>query len=203
VKGVNKVIVVVVLGTVVLAALAMAVIESITGPRSSREALACTADEGVLGNYQKAEPPGATVDAAFTDAKGAARTLAEWRGSAVVLNFWATWCAPCVREMPALDRLRSLVADDGIQVLALSEDRGKPSVVETFYKKHAIGNLPVLMDKRRKLLTGFAVQGLPTTVLINASGNEVGRVVGVAEWDSDGAVAFLRRCLTPPPGSAS
>ncbi|MDP6788142.1 MAG: TlpA disulfide reductase family protein [Rhodospirillales bacterium] len=197
--NVNKVMVVVVLGAAVLAALAMAVIESITGPRSTREALACMAGEGVLGNYQTTEPPGAAVEAVMTDAKGAERTLAEWRGSGLVLNFWATWCAPCVREMPALDRLGPMVAGEGIKVLALSEDRGKPSVVETFYKKHAIKNLPVLMDKRRKLLTGFAVQGLPTTVLLNTNGNEVGRVVGVAEWDSDDAAAFLRRCLTPPP----
>ena len=195
----KKNIVVVVLGAVVLAALAVAAIVSITGPRSSREARDCTPDDGVLGNYEATQPPGAVPNTAFTDRKGADRTLAEWRGSGVVLNFWATWCAPCVREMPALDRLRAMVAGDGIAVLALSEDRGKPAVVEAFFEKHAIRNLPVLMDKRPKLLNGLAVQGLPTTVLINAGGNEVGRVVGVAEWDTADAVAFLRRCLGPAP----
>ncbi len=185
-----------VLGVVVVA-LAAAAIVSITGPRSTREALACTAADGVLGNYQATTPPGAVPDAAFADGTGAARTLAEWRGSGVVLNFWATWCAPCVREMPALDRLTKMVAGDGIAVLALSEDRGAPSVVTAFYEKHAIRNLPVLMDTRRKQLAGFAIPGLPTTVLIDAGGNEVGRVVGVAEWDTDDAAAFLRRCLGP------
>ena len=194
----KKNIVVGVLGVVVVA-LAAAAIVSITGPRSTREALACTADDGALGNYQATPPPGTVPDAPFTDGAGAARTLAEWLGSGVVLNFWATWCAPCVREMPALDRLTKMVGGDGIAVLALSEDRGAPSVVTAFYEKHAIRNLPVLMDTRRKLLAGFAVPGLPTTVLINAGGNEVGRVVGVAEWDTDKAAAFLRRCLAPPP----
>lgn len=191
----NKNIVVIVLGAVVLAL--VVAIMSITGQRSTREARACTADDGALGNYQTTTPA-SVPDAAFTDGTGAARTLDEWRGSGVVLNFWAIWCAPCVRELPALDRLTKMVAGDGIAVLALSEDRGEPSVVENFYAKHAIRNLPVLMDTRRKLLSGFAVPGLPTTVLINAGGNEVGRVVGVAEWDTDDAVAFLRRCLAPP-----
>jgi thiol-disulfide isomerase/thioredoxin len=192
----KKNIVVVVLGAVVLALVAAAIV-SITGQRSSREALACTADDGVLGNYQVTWPPATVSDAAFTDVMGSTRTLDEWRGSGIVLNFWATWCAPCVREMPALDRLTKVVAGDSIVVLALSEDRGEPSVVESFYEEHAIRNLPVLMDMRRKLLSGFAVPGLPTTVLINAGGNEVGRVVGVAKWDSDAAFAFLRRCLGP------
>ena len=190
-------ILVVVLGTVVLAALAIAAVVSITGPPSGREARGCTPEEGVLGSYQAARPPSVVPDAPFIDGTGAAHTLAEWRGSGVVLNFWATWCAPCVREMPALDRLRPMLGGDGIAVLALSEDRGEPEIVEAFYEKHAIRTLPVLMDKGRQLLAGFAVQGLPTTVLINAGGNEVGRVVGVAEWDASDAVAFLRRCLGP------
>lgn len=126
-----------------------------------------------------------------------AKALSDYRGHGWVINFWATWCAPCVKEMPALDRLRALLQGDGIEVLALSADRGGAPVVQRFYDANGITELPVLIDNQRRVSRAFAIQGLPTTILVDEFGHEVGRVVGVAEWDAPETVAFLRQCLGP------
>jgi len=131
----------------------------------------------------------------FFDAKGAPRSLGEHRGRSVIFNFWATWCAPCIREMPEFDRLKTLLAGDGIDVLALSEDRKGAPQVERFYKMTKIMNLEILVDDKGRILRDSGVRGLPTTLLINPKGMEVARVVGASVWDSRDVVAFLRRCL--------
>ena len=125
------------------------------------------------------------------------RTIADYRGSGVVMNFWATWCAPCVREMPSLDRLQAEAP--GIRVLALSVDRGGAPVIETFYRKYGISNLDVLADRGAKLMRKLGVRGLPTTLLIDSEGNEVGRVVGPAEWDQGPLRALIGRTIEARP----
>ena len=112
-----------------------------------------------------------------------------------MLNFWATWCAPCVKEMPALDRLAATGAERNLQVLALSADREGAPVVRRFYDVNAIKHLAVAVDKLSRVSRAVDVGGLPTTVLYDVQGREVGRVVGVAEWDAPDTVAFLGRCL--------
>ncbi len=150
------------------------------------------ADEGVH-NYQPASPPQPVPGLPFFEDGETTRTIADYRGSGVVMNFWATWCTPCVREMPSLDRLQTQAR--GIRVLALSVDRGGAPVVESFYRKHGIANLDVLVDKGAKLMRKLRVRGLPTTLLIDSGGNEVGRVVGPAEWDSGPVRALIRRTI--------
>ena len=118
-----------------------------------------------------------------------------------MVNFWATWCAPCVREMPQLDRLRKLLSGAGIEVLALSEDRAGAPLVEKFYNTNRIRNLEILIDKGGKVLRESKVSAMPTTLLIDAGGMEVGRVLGAVEWDSDKAVEFLKNCLGNTPGN--
>ena len=149
----------------------------------------------MLGNYQAFDPPRPVTDVPSTDAGGNPKTLADYRGRGVVVNFWATWCAPCVREMPQLDRLRKLLKGDGLEVLALDEDRAGAPLAEKFFRENGIRNLDILVDRGGKVLRAAKIRGLPTTLLINPGGLEVGRVEGVAEWDSGEAVAFLKRCL--------
>lgn len=175
-----------------------AVIVSISSPLASGEAPACRAPKGAFVEFEAADPPRPATNTAFVDGEGRSRNLAEFRGESVVLNLWATWCAPCVREMPQLDRLNRLLAGDGIRVLALSEDRGGAPLVRRFYDVNGINNLEVLIDAGGKVLGELKVRGLPTTVLIDAGGREVGRALGAAEWESDVVVAFLRRCLDKP-----
>ena len=97
--------------------------------------------------------------------------------------------------MPALDRLAAAADGHGLRVLALSADRGGAPVVRNFYEVNGIGHLPVAFDTQSRVARAVGVDGLPTTVLYNAAGREVGRVVGVAEWDAPAALDFLGDCL--------
>ena len=133
------------------------------------------------------------LDLHFTAADGSARSLADYAGKAVVLNMWATWCVPCVREMPALDDLAKLVAGDGIVVLPVSSDHGGAAVVQRFYSEHGIKNLPVLLDPMSSMAHGLNVRGIPTTLLIDKEGNELGWLEGSADWSSPDAVTVVRK----------
>jgi thiol-disulfide isomerase/thioredoxin len=155
----------------------------------------CPAPSGMMAAFQPAADPAKVSGVEFTDSQGRKRDLSSYGGKGVVLNFWATWCPPCVREMPALDRLRAELEADGIEVLALSSDRGGPSVVEKFYTANGIDNLPVMLDEGLRSARALGVRGLPTTVLINAEGYDVGRLVGPAEWDSQDALTLIRGCF--------
>jgi thiol-disulfide isomerase/thioredoxin len=150
-----------------------------------------------IAKFEASKEPAAAPDEPFTDETDQERTLAGLRGSGLVVNFWATWCAPCVKEMPALDALAKQLKDDGIVVLALSADREGAPVVRKFYEKNEITNLGIAIDRMSRVARSLKVGGLPTTILFDAAGREVGRVVGTAEWDQPATVEFLRGCLTP------
>ena len=133
------------------------------------------------------------LDLRFSAADGSPRTLADYPGKAVVLNLWATWCIPCVREMPALDDLAHLVWRDDIAVLPVSSDRGGAAVVQRFFAEHGIRNLPVLLDPMSALAHDLDVRGIPTTLLIDRNGYEVGVLEGAADWSSPDAVTVVRK----------
>ncbi len=137
---------------------------------------------------------------AFTDAEGRETRFEAFRGRALVVNFWATWCPPCVAEMPSLDRLHAQVARDGIEVLALSSDRGGRAQVEPFYGRTGIRNLGIWLDPRGAAGRALGLRGLPTTVILDRRGLEVARLEGEAEWDHQAMVAAIRR-LTRTPGA--
>lgn len=157
----------------------------------------CQASERVFRNFQPASSDKPVPDTPFLAGDGSKRTLGDYRGKGIVLNFWATWCPPCVREMPQLDRLAALVRGNGVEVLTISEDRKGMELAPKFYKKNALKDLPVLVDQKSGLLRSLKVKGLPSTILITADGREIGRVLGVAEWDSIEIVDFVRKCLGP------
>lgn len=136
-------------------------------------------------------------DTPFFNAKEEPLTLNALKGQGVVLNFWATWCAPCVLEMPALDTLAGTLNGRGVRVVAVSEDRGALTKVPTFYAEKGITQLEVFYDRKGALARKFGVDGLPTTILIDADGREFGRVKGVLEWDDDAIVAYLAQVLAP------
>jgi thiol-disulfide isomerase/thioredoxin len=131
-------------------------------------------------------------DFSFTDADGQTLTIRDFRGRVVLLNVWATWCVPCRQEMPTLDRLQGLLGGPDFHVLPLSIDRAGYEVVRRFYNEIGIENLGLYLGEERATMSAFGVIGLPTTLLINRDGREIGRLVGPAEWDSAEAVALFR-----------
>jgi thiol-disulfide isomerase/thioredoxin len=133
----------------------------------------------------------------FLDGAGKEVSLADFRGNVVVLNLWATWCAPCRREMPSLDRLQAQLGDHGLKVIALSLDRGDIAKVRGFFDELKIANLGVYRDPDARANRELDALGLPTTIVIDRAGQEVGRLLGPAEWDSADALALLQTLLEP------
>jgi thiol-disulfide isomerase/thioredoxin len=131
----------------------------------------------------------------FTAASGRQLTLADFRGKAVLLNLWATWCAPCRKEMPTLDRLQKKLGGGGFQVVALSIDRLGLGAVAPFYKKLGLGSLGIYLDPSGEAATALDLPGLPTSFLIDAEGREIARKVGPARWDSPAMVGKIERYL--------
>lgn len=127
----------------------------------------------------------------FEDAGGQPRTLTDFRGKVVLLNIWATWCAPCRKEMPTLDRLQANLGGPDFEVVALSIDRS-PDMVKQFFTEIGIAHLALNIDTSSKAMFALGVFGLPTTLLIDSKGKEVGRLIGPAEWDAPDMVAFIR-----------
>ena len=142
--------------------------------------------------------PKPVPELSFLDEGGGEVTLSDLEGDVVVLNLWATWCAPCRREMPSLDRLQAELGEDGLRVVALSLDRGDVGKVRDFFEELEIAHLAIYQDPEARAGRELGAPGLPTTIVIDRSGQEVGRVLGPAEWDSEEALALLRTLLDRP-----
>nr|WP_282572318.1 TlpA disulfide reductase family protein [Roseomonas acroporae] len=147
-------------------------------------------------------PPTPLPEFGFTDAEGTPRTVADFAGKALVINLWATWCAPCVAEMPSLDRMQAALAGEGVAVLPLSSDRGGRPVVEAFYRQRGVSHLGVWLDPRGAAMRALGARGLPTSILVDRQGRERARLLGDAAWDSPALLAAVRALAreeaTPP-----
>lgn len=132
-------------------------------------------------------------DAAFADADGQAATLARFRGRPVLVNLWATWCAPCVAELPQLDALAAQNAGkrNGLVVAAISQDSTPPEKVVAFLKSKGIRSLHPWVDPDNNLSLHYGGNILPTSILYDADGREVARIVGAPDWTSAEARALL------------
>ena len=153
---------------------------------------------GGLANYVEAKELKPVPAVRFMDASGRVMTLEDFRGRVVVLNLWATWCTPCVAEMPMLDRLQQQLGEEDAIVLALSIDRGGQEAVEEFYGKTGVSHLKVFVDPTMRAQSDLGIIGLPTTLIIDREGRERGRLVGPAEWDDAAAVDLVRRAMAAP-----
>jgi thiol-disulfide isomerase/thioredoxin len=141
------------------------------------------------------EPPAALPAIGFFDASGRAHALAEFAGKGVVLNLWATWCVPCVAELPSLATLAERLAQAGVVVLPISSDRGGAAAVQKFYAGHGIAGLGVWLDPKGAAIEALHARGLPTTLLIDRQGRERARLEGGADWASGEAVAMITRMV--------
>lgn len=133
----------------------------------------------------------------FTDADGRERTLADWRGRVVLLNLWATWCAPCRKEMPELDHLQSELGSDKFEVIALAVDRAGANAARKFLDQINAKALGLYVDAAARGATELKAVGLPTTLLIDREGREVGRLTGPAEWNSADAKRLIASLVSP------
>jgi peroxiredoxin len=146
-----------------------------------------------LSDMQLSDPPKALPALSFAAADGSVHRISDFRGHGMVLNLWATWCRPCVAEMPSLSRLSTRLAPDDIAVLAVSTDHGGAPVVQRFFAQHNIASLPVLLDSGGEIGAALGVRGIPTTLVIDREGRERGRLEGAADWSSDHALALVKR----------
>jgi thiol-disulfide isomerase/thioredoxin len=148
------------------------------------------------------ESPRPVPEIAFENGQGEAMSLADFRGRVVLLNIWATWCAPCRREMPTLDHLQAELGGRDFEVVALSIDRKGLSAVQQFYDEIGLETLPIYLDQSGKSQPALSVLGIPTTLLLDRQGNEIGRLLGPAEWDSPEMVTFIRGQIQRPSGAS-
>ena len=141
------------------------------------------------------DPPRPLPELRFVDGEGRPLTLADFRGKVILLNIWATWCIPCLREMPTLDRLQAKLGGPRFEVVVLSIDIGGIPVVEKFYRALKLKALGIYVDKTLRVQRDLGIVGIPTTLLIDRQGREIGRLAGPAEWDSPEAIKAIRRYL--------
>ncbi|MFP6749000.1 MAG: TlpA disulfide reductase family protein [Alphaproteobacteria bacterium] len=151
---------------------------------------------GTMANFSLSAKPLPVPEINFRDDGGRERDLAMVAGKVVLINFWATWCGPCRREMPDLDQLQARLGGPEFTVLAISSDRKGMAVVQEFYRQYKIRHLGAYNDSSSKAQRAFRAFGLPTSVLLDGQGREIGRLVGPAEWSSDEATALIKAAIS-------
>jgi thiol-disulfide isomerase/thioredoxin len=151
--------------------------------------------QGHMAAFVFKKEPETLPDVRFQDANGAEKTLADWRGKVVLVNLWATWCAPCRKEMPALDRLQRELGSSKFEVVAISVDRTGLAGARKFLDETNVQNLALYADPTTKLSSALKAVGLPITLLLDTEGREIGRLVGPAEWDSEDAKRLIRAVM--------
>jgi thiol-disulfide isomerase/thioredoxin len=156
-------------------------------PAAADPAAAEAAKAGDMRKLAVHAEPVDVPQVALTDLAEAERSLGEWQGQWVVVNFWATWCAPCRAEMPTL----SALAGSGVPVVTVATGRNPPAAIERFFAETGITNLPTLRDPRGELARSLGILGLPVTLVIDPEGREAARLVGDAHWDTPEARAVL------------
>lgn len=150
------------------------------------------------GSFQFSQPlvhDASLNDLSYYDANGIESNLGALKAELVLLNLWATWCGPCLAEMPTLDNLQRKLGDAGLEVVALSIDANGHEVVAEFYERLGIESLAIYLDPAAKTPGTVQAMGVPTTLLIDAQGTEIGRHLGPAEWDSQAVIDTISAYL--------
>ncbi len=152
-------------------------------------------NRGAMSTFLVHKAPKSVPQFAVNGGDGEPISLDHWKGKVVLLNLWATWCAPCRKEMPSLDRLKAQLGGDDFDVVAISVDRGGLEKPKAFLEKIGTSNLALYHDPTGGLGSKLKAFGMPTTLLINRKGEEIGRLIGPAEWDSEDAVKLVETAI--------
>lgn len=157
---------------------------------------------GEMAKLAPSDPAQPMPATAFADENGKALTFQDFKGQVLLVNFWATWCAPCRHEMPALDRLAEARGGDNFKVVTISIDRGGAPIAGAFLKEIGTTALPLYVDPKSAVSRALGVFGLPLTILVDANGSEIARFIGPAEWDSPEAKALIDAAVARSKGAA-
>jgi thiol-disulfide isomerase/thioredoxin len=180
------------LATVALAAVLYGII--------GRDVHATASPPAVLDKLKLTDGRPAAPDIGFIDATGKPLTLAAFHGRYVLVNLWATWCGPCINELPELARLQKELPQDRITVVPVDVlEKLDAEKLGAFLTMHQADGLPVYIDRDRATQRGFIANELPLTVLIDAEGREVARAAGGQKWDDPASAAYLKAISAPPP----
>jgi thiol-disulfide isomerase/thioredoxin len=174
-------------------ALGLAGLAAITGVLYGIYALTVHAPPRALARLHRLDTPIPAPDVHYFDENGRRQSFQALHGRLVLVNLWATWCAPCVRELPALARLSQEMSDRQVVVVAIDVGRDDARAAKAFLSRHGAARLGVYLDSDTTMLRGFHAFGLPTSILLDGKGRMIARVVGPADWDDPEAVAYLRR----------
>jgi thiol-disulfide isomerase/thioredoxin len=146
------------------------------------------------GEFIAAASPQPAPEMSLTGLDGKAISLADFKGKFLIVNLWATWCAPCLKEMPSLGALEASEAP-ALKVLAISEDHGGADAVAPFLEKHDLARLTVALDPKSTALHALHLRGLPTSLVLDGDGRILGKVEGGADWSSDELRGVLTKLM--------
>ncbi len=152
--------------------------------------------DGDMRKLQIASTPADLPSTPFQDETGADMTLADLKGQVTLVNFWATWCAPCRKEMPHLAELQAELGGDDFRVVTIATGRNSPDGITRFFDEIGVDSLPRYTDPRQALARDLGIVGLPVTLVLNRDGQEVGRLLGDADWSSDSAKAIVSALIS-------
>jgi len=156
---------------------------------------------GEVAALTMASKPLKLPDLAFEDSDGKPKKLSDWQGKTVLVNLWATWCVPCRKEMPALNRLQTMLKGPNFEVVAVNIDTRDQEKPKNFLKDANVADLGYFNDQKAKVFQDLKsigrALGMPTSVLVDGKGCEIATIAGPAEWDSDDAVKLIRAALQP------
>ena len=149
--------------------------------------------DGPINQPQQSQLPKGSPAPDFTlpDLNGKMIRLSDYLGNVVLLNIWATWCPPCVEEMPALEKLYGAMKGEAFEILAVSLDESGVQIVAPFMKKHRL-SFPALIDSDGKLKKRYRTTGIPETVIIDKQGTIVEKIIGSRDWASPAVIAYFK-----------
>ena len=160
--------------------------------------------KGEIAALSLVDAPVTLAGLSFTDEAGAPKTLGDFKGRAVLLNLWATWCPPCRAEMPSLDRLEGELGGEDFEVVTVNIDTRDPDKPKRFFEEIAVRNLTRYADPTAAIFKDLRGQnlafGMPTTLVVDAEGCLVGHMAGAAEWDSHEAKTLLGEVIAEKKG---